>query len=96
MTERPPHWPADVEPLDVEEFGKLGRNAKNEFFWDGQRLVTRNQYRLTFPQTLLALLAAVASLATIATGVNNASVYLCGRGNTWLGCPVAQVAPRSP
>jgi hypothetical protein len=30
----------------------------------------------------------LAALATIATAVNNASVWLCARHITWLSCPV--------
>jgi hypothetical protein len=96
MSERPDHWPADVEPIVVEDIEKLGRNLKNELFWDGKRLITRSQYLFTWPQALLAFLAAIASLATIATGLNNASIFMCGRGVTWLGCPVAQYAPPPP
>lgn len=93
MTGKPAHWPADVEPLVIEEFDKLGRNARNELFWDGQRLVTRSQFLLTWPQRGLAVLAALASIATVATGLNNASIYLCARGKTWLGCPVTVTIP---
>lgn len=90
MTTVPKHWPVGVEPLSIEEFDKLGLNARNELFWDGKRLVTRNRIYLTWPQAGLAILAAIASFATIATGLNNASVFLCGRNLHWLGCPVTQ------
>jgi hypothetical protein len=89
---RPPHWPPNVEPLVIEDFGKLGRDPNNQLFWDGKRLKT--QYEFTSAQIILAILAAIASLATIATGINNASVFLCGRGSTLLGCP-PQLAPAS-
>ena len=86
-------WPKDVEPILLEELGKLGVNSRNELFWDGKRVSTRLE--LTWPQKLLAVLAAIASLATVATGLNNASVFLCARGITWLSCPLASasVAP---
>ena len=96
MIDRPRHWPPDVEPLVIEEFEKLGRNARNELFWDGRPLVTRSQYLFTWPQIGLAILAALASIATLATGLNNASIFLCARGNTWLGCPVIAAAPAPP
>jgi hypothetical protein len=96
MTERPSHWPPDVEPLVLEEIEKLGRNPKNELFWDGKRLITRSQYVFTWFQTFLAILAAIASLATIATGLNNASIFLCGCGYTWLGCPATPAPPVNP
>ncbi len=80
-------WPDGVEPVSVEEFGKLGINAKSELFWDGRRIVTGSRIRLSPPQSVLAVLAALASLATLATGLNNASVFLCAREIHWLGCP---------
>lgn len=93
MSVKPP-WPDGVEPLSVEEFDKLGITAKRELFWDSRRLITRSKFTLTTPQTMLALLAAVASAATIATGLNNASIFLCARDVHWLSCP-AQVRPTS-
>jgi len=93
--ERPKHWPGDVEPLFIEDMQKLGRNNKNELFWDGKPIVTRNQYVFTNYQRALAILAIIASLATILTGLNNAAVFMCGRGVNWLGCPlVSQPAPK--
>ena len=92
MTDGNRDWPDGVKPLVIEQFDKLGVNSRNELFWDGKRLSTR--LGLTWPQTLLAILAAIASLATVATGVNNASVFLCGRGITWLGCPSLNAGPK--
>ncbi len=91
MVGKSPEWPDDVEPISIEHFEKLGINSKNELFWDGHRLITRSKLYLTFPQTVLAILAVIASLATIATGLNNASLFLCGRGVGWLGCPAASL-----
>jgi len=87
--DRPSHWPDGVERLFIEDMQKLGRNSKNELFWDGKPIVTRNQYVFTNYQRALAILAIIASLATILTGLNNASVFMCGRGVNWLGCPLA-------
>jgi hypothetical protein len=86
--ERPQHWPSDVEPLFIEDMQKLGRNKRNELFWDGKPIVTRNQYVFTNYQRALAILAIIASVATILTGLNNAAVFMCGRGVDWLGCPL--------
>ena len=93
MTDKPGNWPPDVEPLVNEEFEKLGRNSRNELFWDGKRLITRSQFLLTWPKRIIAILAAIASLATIATGLNNASIFLCARGITWLGGPATLAPP---
>jgi hypothetical protein len=87
MTERPKHWPSGVTPVGIEDLDRLGINGRNELFWDGRRMITRSKVYLTFPQTILAVLATIASLATIATGLNNASVFLCARDIHWLGCP---------
>jgi hypothetical protein len=90
---KPPHWPDDVEPMAVEEFEKLGINAKNELFWDGRPIELRRSIVLTTPQRFIAFLAILATLATIATGFNNATVFLCGRGIQWLSCPVVAAIP---
>ncbi len=96
MAAEPDDPPGRVQPISVEQIGKLGINHRNELFWDGRRLVTRSQFALTVPQTLLAILAAIASLATIATGLNNASVFLCARDVRWLGCPTAPPPVQPP
>jgi hypothetical protein len=96
MTDRPTNWPKDVDPITIEELDKLGRNSDNELFWDGRRLITRSRLQFTIPQTLLAILAVIASLATSATGLNNASVFLRGRNIAWLGCPVTATALPAP
>ncbi len=85
----PEHWPEGVFPLYIEEFQKLGRDKKNALFWDGKPLVTKNQYVFTSYQIFLSILAIIASIATISTGMNNLSVFLCARGVDALGCPVA-------
>lgn len=70
--------------IDQEELDLLGLNDGNELFWDGRRVVTK--LRLTWPQTFVAIVAVLASLATIATGLQNGSLFLCGRGVAW-ACP---------
>jgi hypothetical protein len=87
---RPAHWPEDVDPLYIEDFQKLGRNEKNELFWDGKPLVTKSQYIFTGYQIFLSVLAIIASIATIATGLNDTSVFLCGRDVRLLSCPVPE------
>jgi hypothetical protein len=87
--EQPPaHWPEGVFPLYIEEFQKLGRDKKNALFWDGKPFVTKNQYVFTGYQIFLSILAIIASIATISTGTNNLSLFLCARGVNLLGCPV--------
>ncbi len=92
MSDRPPGWPPNVERMDLQSLKRLGTDATNRLYWDGKRITTR--LTLSIPQTILAMLAALASIATIFTGLNNASIYLCARGVTLLGCPqVATVVP---
>jgi hypothetical protein len=90
MPERPPGWPKDVEPMVLQDLNRLGTDSRNQLFWDGK--LVRTRLTLTFPQTVIAILAAIASLATIFTELNNASIYLCGRGVTLLGCPAPVVS----
>ena len=42
--------------------------------------------------SVVTIVGELAALATIATGVNNASVLLCARHITWLSCPVPSTA----
>lgn len=80
-----------MAPQDLK---RLGTDAKNQLYWDGERVRTR--LTLSLPQTIVAVLAALASLATIFTGLNNASIFLCARGVTLLGCPSTATAPMPP
>ena len=89
----PPGWPPGVHQVSFNDVGRFGVSPKNELFWDGRRILTSNQVRLSFFQTLLALLA---TLATIIGGVNNASTFLCARNIRWLSCPVPAVAAPPP
>ena len=89
-----PDWPANVKPITVRDLKRLGIGLDNQLYWDGRAVEIRRKLKLTWPQTILAVLAA---LATIATGVNNLSVFLCGRDIHVLGCPSPQPAtPRAP
>jgi hypothetical protein len=75
-----------VDPIGIEDLRRLGIDTRNQLFWDGQAVEVRRTLVLTFWQKVLAVLA---SLATIATGANNLSLFLCGRDIHWLGCPAA-------
>jgi len=91
--------------MDLQGLNRLGTDTNNRLYWDGKQVTTR--LRLSFPQNVLVLLAALASIATIFTGINNASIYFCARGLTWLGCPhgtafapptevIPRVSPQTP
>ncbi len=86
-------WPDDVKPITVGDLKRLGLGPDNQLFWDGRAVEIRRKLSLTWPQSILATLAAV---ATIMTGLNNASVYLCARDIHILGCPVLVAAPVLP
>lgn len=77
----------------LQDLERLGTDKNNRLYWDGK--LVRTPLTLTAPQTMLALLAALASIASIFTGLNSASIYLCGRDIHWLGCP-AVAAPSPP
>ncbi|MDT8333215.1 hypothetical protein RQ831_19360 [Roseomonas gilardii] len=86
MTEDlPAHWPKGVRPIDVGELDLLGIDSSNKLYWDGKEI--NYKLRLNWWQNIIAGLAAIASLATIASGVQNASLFLCARNVSWLGCP---------
>jgi hypothetical protein len=87
-----PGWPPGVEPIGMEDLNRLGIDSDHQIYWDGRRIEIRKSIVLTRFQTWVAAGVAVvgllAGLSTIATGINNASVFLCARHVTFLGCPM--------
>jgi hypothetical protein len=87
----PPNWPTGVEPIGLDDLNRLGIDAGRQLYWDGHRIEIRRMIVLTRLQKWFATGAAIvgllAGLATIATGINNASVFLCARGISVLTCP---------
>ncbi len=79
--------------MALQDLKRLGTDGNNQLYWDGK--LVKSRLTLSLPQTLLAVLAALASLATIFTGLNNASIFLCARGVSLLGCPAVSAAPPS-
>ena len=86
-------WPADVEPISLEDLGRLGINARQELFWDGHRVEVRRRFILTGFQKLVAFIVSICAilggLGGFVTGFNNATVFLCARDITVLSCPIA-------
>jgi hypothetical protein len=80
-----------VEPIGLADFGRLGINADDQLSWDGRRIEARQSLVLTGLQTFIATPAALCvvqvALGGFVTAVNNASIFLCARGNAWLICP---------
>lgn len=101
MSDRPPHWPPDVKPIDVEDVGRLGLNRENELFWDGKAVEIRRPLVLTRAQKVLAVVVSICAilggLGGFVTGLQNASLFLCARGQAFLSCPPPQqVTPAPP
>jgi hypothetical protein len=98
VAERPAEgepWPADVQPLSIEDLARLGINAKNELFWDGKVVEVRRALVLSRFQTVFAWIVSVfailGGLGGLFSGIQNASLFLCARDVAWLTCP----APRT-
>ena len=92
MTVSPrPQWRRGIEPIGMEDLNRLGIDSKHQLYWDGYPIEIRRSIVFTRLQKRLAIVAAIvglfAGLATIATGVNNASTFLCARRITILTCP---------
>lgn len=85
------NWPKGVEPIGMGELNHLGIDSEHEPYWDGHRIEIKRFLVLTRFQKWFAAVATIvgllAGLATIATGFNNASVFLCARHIEWLSCP---------
>lgn len=98
MAEKPLHvpddtsgWPSGVSPISMEELGQLGIDRTNRLFWQGRPVQVRNRLDLTGLQKLLAVIVSICAIlggmGGFITGLNNASVFLCARGLSWLSCP---------
>jgi hypothetical protein len=85
---RPPKWPPGVEPIGMEDLNR----SERQFYWDGHLIEIRRFLVPTRFQKWFAAMAAIvgllAGLSTIATGINNASIFLCARHIAILSCPV--------
>jgi hypothetical protein len=88
----PDGWPPEVRPISVEDLDRLGLNGRNQLFWDGKRIEVSNHLDLTRLQKMFAVVVSVfaimGAIGGFVTGLNNASIFLCGRGVHWLSCPV--------
>jgi hypothetical protein len=87
----PLKWPEGVEPIGLEALNRIGIDPERQLYWDGRRIEIRRILDLTTFQKRIAVIATIvglfAGLATIATGINNASIFLCARHITTLSCP---------
>jgi hypothetical protein len=85
-------WPKGVKQLVVGDLKRLGIDDDHQIYWDGRRIEIRKSIVLTGFQKIVATVVTVigllAGLSTIATGVNNATIFLCARGHQWMSCPL--------
>lgn len=95
--DRPAGWPADVDPISLEDLGRLGINPQQELFWDGLRVEVRRRLILTRFQKLIAFVVSVCAilggLGGFVTGFNNATIFLCTRNISILSCPAPSMVP---
>jgi hypothetical protein len=66
-------------------------DSEHQLYWDGNPIEIRRSIVLTRLQKRIAVIATIvglfAGIATIATGINNASIFPCARHISWLSCP---------
>jgi hypothetical protein len=84
----------------VDDLRRLGIDGKDQLFWDGRRIEIRRPLVLTrfqkFITGIVTVCAVLGALGGLATGFNNASVFLCARKIQWLTCPVQQAPSPFP
>ncbi len=90
------NWPKGVEPVGLEDLGRLGISQDDQLFWDGRRVEVRRSLNLTrFQKVITGIVTFFAVLGAVGgfiTGFNNASIFLCAREIRWLSCPAAPAA----
>lgn len=91
---RPKEWPPGVEPISVDDLGRLGIDPENQLFWDGRKIEIRRRLDLTRTQKFLALVvtifAILGGLGAFLSGLDDGASFLCARGVHLLGCPQAR------
>jgi hypothetical protein len=89
-------WPPDVEPISLEELGRLGIGPGGQLFWDGRSVEVRRRLVLStlqrFVATVVTICAVLGGLGGFVTGMNNLSIFLCARGIRALSCPSVDVS----
>jgi hypothetical protein len=88
--------PVQRDPITAANLAKLSVDDSNRLYWNGQQIRTRLQ--LNWWQAIVAVLAVIASLATICTGLNNLTIMVCSRGVDFplIGCPPQAAATAKP
>jgi hypothetical protein len=84
------NWPADVNPISIDDLGRLGIDSRSQLFWDGSRIEIRRRLDLTKTQQFAALLVTLAAvlggLGGFFSGLTDANALYCGAhgGHYWL------------
>jgi len=88
----PPGWPEGVHQISVEDLGRLGIDGEDQIFWDGRRIELKRRLDLTALQKTVAVvvtvMAVLGGLGGFASGINDASDFLCARNVHLLSCPL--------
>jgi hypothetical protein len=84
-------WPKGVDPIGIEDLGRLGISGHDELFWDGRQIEIRKALVLTgfqkFLTVVITLFAVLGGLGGFISGINSAASFLCARNLHWLTCP---------
>jgi hypothetical protein len=59
---KPADWPPDVDPIALEDLGRLGINPQQELFWDGRRVEIRRRLVLTGFQKSIAFIVTICAI----------------------------------
>lgn len=91
--EPPDDWDPAIRPISIEGLGLLGLDDKGNLYWDGLPVETRKRVKLTWPQTVAAVIVATcAALGGVGGAVQGWIAYndwACRAGGAgWhLSCP---------
>lgn len=80
----PELWPDGVRVIGIEEMNNLGIDRNNVLYWNGHVVMIRKRLLLTFWQSVLAAVTAVAAflvgVSAIAQGFVAYSTWACSVG----------------
>lgn len=82
----PATWPDTVRGIGIDELSNFGIDKKRKIYWNGKAIVFETRLALSFWQKMLALLAVLATVATISDGLIGAQKWACDM-KYWAYCP---------
>lgn len=90
-------WAPGIEPILLEDLGRLGIGERDQLFWDGRPIEIRRPLVLTGLQRVAAavvtIFAILGGLGGFFSGLNGAALFFCARNIQFLGCPRQPVVP---